>query len=148
MRNCGQVRTEPGNMIVMGIGVWLLTIMLVFIVASSLSLHQGRRELYTLADEVALSLAASISDRSYYSPQAGPPPLSYDAGELTGRAYEILQARHSQADLVSVRVNGNKIGVELRQTVRLPLVPSFLGAVDEVRVNVISWARLRTMTSA
>ncbi|MGV9183865.1 hypothetical protein [Arcanobacterium canis] len=147
MKYCGQNRTEPGNMIVMGIGAWLLTIMLVFIVASALSLHQSRRELYTLADEVALSLTSSISDRSYYSPHPAPAALSYDVGELTNRANAILQARHSHATLVGVRVRGEKVGVELRQTVRLPLVPSFVKAADEVRVDVISWARLRTMTS-
>lgn len=53
---------EEGNMIVLGIGVWIVALSLVFIVVSALSLHQERRELYAVADEVSLSLAASVSD--------------------------------------------------------------------------------------
>ncbi|MDP9801497.1 hypothetical protein J2S49_001573 [Arcanobacterium wilhelmae] len=141
---------EEGNMIVLGIGVWIVALSLVFIVVSALSLHQERRELYAVADEVSLSLAASVSDAAYYSGNVAGAVTSpsYNVAELSTHAQRKLAEHGQEIQLLSVKTHADKLGVEVEKVVRIPLVPAFLGAIDEVRLTVISWARLRTIPAS
>ncbi|QOQ38518.1 hypothetical protein [Trueperella pecoris] len=130
-------RAESGNLIVLGLGLWVVVVSLILVLASAIHIHGVRRDLLNTADSLALELAQSISDDAYYSgsslelkpepPSAG--TLLVDGGEVS----------------FVVRVEGSSVVVDLTRNARLPFVPELLSAVDEVELTVTSTAELRRM---
>ncbi|MDV6239276.1 hypothetical protein R3J22_07025 [Trueperella bernardiae] len=130
-------RAEDGNLIVLGLGVWVVVISLILILASVIHVYGVRRDMLNAADSLALELAQDISDATYYSgPALSLTPAPPASGTLTVDGREVR---------FRTRVADDAVVVELTRRARIPFMPQFASAVDEVELTVTSTARLRQM---
>ncbi|MFY9262054.1 MAG: hypothetical protein GX483_06530 [Actinomycetaceae bacterium] len=133
---------EPGNMLVLGLGLWVFVLSLIFVVASALALHNARAELAADTDALALAVVNEISEEAYYTGTG----IAYTDGDVYAAAEAWLTSHGIPATLTQpTGVSGDGIVVTLERTVPIPFVPSLLSAVDEVTLTTTSHARLRTM---
>ncbi|MEW6919780.1 hypothetical protein [Trueperella pyogenes] len=128
---------EEGNLIVLGLGVWVVVISLIVILASVIHIHGVRRDILNTADALALELAQDLADSAYYSSSAlnliPEPPAS---GTITVDGREVRFRTEVANDAVVVTLVGK---------VQIVFVPQFLDAMDEVELTVTSTAALRQM---
>lgn len=144
--------SEPGNLLILGLGIWLVIVALLAILASISSAQVARKDLLAQADALALDVASRISEASYYSPDG----LAYSAGELRSAA-EASAKNHLEpgVTIVAVNVEGSEgaladgatpsVVVTLTETFDLPFVPNIVDGVGRVDLTVTSRARLRQM---
>ncbi|QJC22160.1 hypothetical protein [Arcanobacterium buesumense] len=130
-------KTEPGNLLILGLGIWVFVMMLVLIIGASVHLHNERKDVLARADGVALKLAQEVSDAHYYAGN-----VSYDVSHIQSEAHRAVS---NTQDWVSqpTGVSGNDIVVTLCRLVPVPFVPSFLDNLDEIEMCATSSARLR-----
>lgn len=133
---------ESGNLIVLGLGIWVFLLSLLLVLGSALSVYNARKDLLAQADAIALTVASEISDAAYYS--GGP----VQPGNVKVAATQAL-ANQVWGDLTPELIEptgatGQVVVVSLRARTRIPFVPSFLSAADEVVFEVTSRARLRS----
>ncbi|WP_216378295.1 hypothetical protein [Arcanobacterium phocae] len=129
---------EDGNLLVLGIAIWVFIMMLVLIIGAGVHLHNERKDLLAHADATALALVNEISDSQYYTGQA----ISYDEQEI------LTQARARVASTVDklshpTGVAGDNVVITLCRTVEVPFVPRILSAFQSVEMCATSSARLR-----
>lgn len=140
--------TEPGNLLLLGLGLWTVILALVMILGSAISIHNARNDLFAQADALAIDLAATISDRDYYHGSSRPATYS-SADVVRGAQTRVGDLADEAGAGVAVThptgVVGETVTVTLEQVVALPLIPSFLTGFDEVRISATSHARLREM---
>lgn len=128
---------EPGNLIVMGLGLWVVVISLILVLTSAIHLHTVRRDLLNHTDAIALELAQDISDSAYYSgcclslQPAQPASGQFSVGEYSAT--------------YTARVEGTAVVVTAQTTAHIPFVPQLLLGVGEVNLAVRSSAELATM---
>ena len=140
MKTQSNAASEPGNLIMLGLGVWVFVLALVFVIGSAASLHNARKDLLAESDALALAVAQELSDAAYYS----------GSSELyTSQSVQVAIAergvdprfRIAQPNVVA----GGSVVVSLSTDVNLPFVPDFLEAIDEVSISATSYARLRKL---
>lgn len=130
-------RAEEGNLIVLGLGVWVVVISLILILGSVIHVYGVRRDLLNTADALALDFAQDISDSAYYSGSSlnlTPAPPASGTLTVDGRTVSYV-----------TRVADDAVVVELTGRARIPFIPQLLSAVDEVDLTVTSTAALRQM---
>ena len=76
-------RAEDGNMLVLGVGAWMVVAALLFVLSSASALYAERRDLMAEADSMALALADEIDTAAYYSGAEFP---GVDAHALAARS--------------------------------------------------------------
>ncbi|WP_216395471.1 hypothetical protein [Arcanobacterium phocae] len=129
---------EEGNLLVLGLGIWMFVMMLVLIIGASVHLHNERKDLLAHTDASALALVNEISDNQYYTGQA----ISYDEQEIVTQARARVA---STADKLShpTGVVGDNVVITLCRTVEVPFVPRILSMFQSVEMCATSSARLR-----
>lgn len=133
--------TERGNLVILGLGLWVFVLSLTLVVASALNLHNERRDLLAEADGVALAIAESISDRAYYTSQT----YEYDESELRDTAEQMLTGTRFADAVIGVEVIGTTVAVTLQTSSPLVFVPSLVDASPHVVIRATSYASLETI---
>ncbi len=137
-------RQEPerGNMLVLGLGLWLVAAMLVLVVAVASDLHAERRDLLAEADSVVLALADDVADAAYFR------SADLEKGELgpVSEAELVLRAKKAlrpNTELAALVVE-NDATVRLRLSRRVSLEAArILAPSGSVLLEAESAARLR-----
>ena len=80
-------KSERGNILVLGLTLWLVACLLLMGTISIALLSMERRELIAAADAIALEIADDIDDEAYYTGAAEAPPSSAHVRE---RAAQLL----------------------------------------------------------
>ncbi|VEI13960.1 hypothetical protein [Trueperella bialowiezensis] len=128
---------EQGNLIVFGLGVWVVVISLILVIASLVHVHTVRRDMLNHADVLALELAQHIGEQSYYAADSlnlrPAPPTS---GQVTVGEQNVTYTAQVSGDVVVVTMHGRA---------RLPFVPDLLESVGCVELTVASSAELARM---
>lgn len=134
---------EDGNLIILGLGLWVFVLSLVFIVASALNLHNERRNLLAETDAIALAVADSISDEAYY----GSFTYQYDERDLSQKARTILAASSlSDARVVApTGVVDGTVVVTLELTHPLAFVPELTDVGPSIVISATSYASLEQL---
>ncbi|MFT3945093.1 MAG: hypothetical protein QM705_14895 [Ancrocorticia sp.] len=130
-------KTERGNILILGLTLWLVACLLVMGTISLTLVSLERRELLATADAVALEIADDIDDDAYYAGAAQAPPSS---AHVRTRAAQLLDPG-TRVSEPSGLVDGVVV-VSLTREVSLMFVPSGLSD-SRVTVNVTSSAGLR-----
>ncbi|MDO5025978.1 MAG: hypothetical protein Q4E03_05635 [Trueperella sp.] len=134
---------ESGNMIVLGLGIWVFLLALLLVLGSALSVYNARKDLLAQADAIALTVASEISDIAYYSGETIYP------GNVKAAATRALASQDwgdQKPELIEpTGSNGQVVVVSLRARAQIPFIPAFLSAADEVVFEVTSRARLRSL---
>lgn len=128
---------EDGNLIVMGLGLWVVVISLILIITSAIHVHTVRRDLLNHGDALALELAQEISDESYYAGQG------LDLRPAAPASGTIVVG--DQTATYTAYVSGDAVVVSVTGTVRLPFIPDMLAAPGAVELTVTSSAELIRM---
>lgn len=130
---------ENGNMLLLGLGLWMVLVVLLGGLVSVSLLYVERRELLAQADAMALEIADDLSDAAYY--QGGP---DADLGPSSQEAYEkalrIVPQGYEVAQPTGIE-EGNVV-VTLSTSPRIALVPDGFGT-GTVRLSATSRAYLR-----
>lgn len=128
---------EDGNLIVMGLGLWVVVISLILIISSAIHVHTVRRDLLNHSDALALELAQDISDEGYYAGHAlnlRPDPPA--RGTVVVGEQNVAYTAY---------VSGEAVVVTLRGAARLPFIPDLLAVPSAVELTVTSSAELIRM---
>lgn len=129
---------EEGNLIILGLGIWVFVIALALLIGSAAHLHNERKELLAHADSAALALAQRIDDARYYATgniDYAPPDLTEHAQALAERAHATIHE--------PTGVKGENVVITLCQTTSIPMLPTFLNFASNVEMCATSFARLR-----
>ena len=141
-------KREDGSILLLGIGLWVFVLCVVFVVGSLTIIHAERRDLLAQADAIALAVANEVSDAAYYSDTPAAHGFYYDTAQVRSCAQLFLE-RDPDADGVKLTTptgqRGDGVVVSLEKVVRVPFVPSFLDSISDVALTVTSQARLRTI---
>lgn len=140
-RSCGR---EDGNLIILGLGLWVFVLGLVVIVISALHLHNERRDLLARADALALDLAQSFSDMSYYA-GGSDQPLTYSAAEVRAQALRLVSAEGYEDVSIAepTGVAGDGVAVTLEATAELLFIPGLVEIGPHVVLHATSYASLQ-----
>ncbi len=130
-------RPERGNILILGLALWLVVCLLLMGTISVTLLSLERRELLAAADAIALEIADDIDDEAYYTGAVQSPPSSSHVRE---RAAQLLDPGTRAGEPTGLV--GGVVVVSLAREVDLMFVPSGLSD-SRVTVNVTSNARLR-----
>lgn len=129
--------SERGNILVLGLTLWLVACLLLIGTISLTLLSLERRELLAAADAIALEIADDIDDEAYYTGAAQSPPSS---AHVRARAAQLLGPGTRMAEPTGLV--GGTVVVSLAREASLMFVPSGLSD-SRVTVNVTSSAQLR-----
>ena len=130
-------KSERGNILVLGLTLWLVACLLLMGTISIALLSMERRELIAAADAIALEIADDIDDEAYYTGAAEAPPSSAHVRE---RAAQLLD--QGTRVVQPTGLVGGVVVVSLAREVSLMFVPR--GVSDSrITVNVTSSAQLR-----
>ncbi len=130
-------KSEQGNILILGLTLWLVACLLVMGTISLTLVSLERRELLATADAVALEIADDIDDSAYYAGAAQAPPSS---AHVRARAAQLLDPGTRVTEPSGLV--GGAVVVSLTRDVNLMFVPSGLSD-SRVTVNVTSSAQLR-----
>ncbi|VDG76137.1 Predicted membrane protein [Actinobaculum suis] len=121
---------ERGNLLVLGLGMWLVAFAVIIGLAGVGGLYVARQDLLARADSLALSAANSINDAAYYLPHGtiGPEPSGgrvVTSGRLRPaetEVWKIARAGAGEAQVVApTGVEGNGVVVTLEKPATVPL---------------------------
>ncbi|MDP9805763.1 hypothetical protein J2S70_000345 [Trueperella bonasi] len=130
-------QAEDGNLIVMGLGLWVVVIALIFILTSAIHVHSVRRDLLNHADAIALELAQEVANDDYYAAS------SLSLRPATPAGGTVVVGNHNAT--YAAYVSGDTVVVNLRGIAYLPFVPEFLADSSAVNLTVTSSAELMRM---
>jgi len=122
--------SERGNVTVMTLGFLAVLGLLVTVVVNASAAYLERRELMSLADQIALHAADGLDRDEVYT-----------TGVRDEATLDAVDARAAVADLVpsdvrlSVRADGDRVHVGLVRELRLPLAPPGFPGVVTVRAQ-------------
>lgn len=132
-----QSNAEEGNMMVLGLGLWLLVVVFLLILSAASAFYTERRDLLAEADAISLALADDLNSVAYYS--ASP---DYHADEALLASTSVKLARPGTCVEYVARTDDGAVEVRLSRDVDVPVVATF--APDSViRLTAQSRAELR-----
>lgn len=134
-------KCEGGNILILGLAVWLVACVLLLATASLTLLALERRELRAQADAIALEIADDLNDDAYYhgtSPEGV--NLLPASNHVRQRVRELADPRVRVADPTGR--TDDAVVVTLERDVNLAFVPTGV-SLSSVTVNVTSRAHLR-----
>lgn len=130
-------RSERGNILILGLALWLVACLLLMGTISITLVSFERRELLAAADAIALEIADDLDDQAYYTGVSQAPPSS---AHVRTRAAQLLDP--GTRVTAPTGLVGGAVVVSLSREVDLMFVPSGL-SYSRVTVNVTSSAQLR-----
>lgn len=138
-RACASEGTTPedGNMLILGLGAWMVVVALLFVLSAASALYVERRDLLAEADSMALALADELDAEAYYS---GAGFAGADTPALSARAASL--ARPGTSVVAAARTATGTVEVRLRREVPVPLVSALAGQAA-VALNARAQAELR-----
>ncbi|USR78952.1 hypothetical protein [Arcanobacterium pinnipediorum] len=137
--NSANRHTEEGNLLILGLGIWIFLISLILVVGAAVNIHNLRKDLLADTDAHALRIAQYISDSHYY--------LSGEVGYDHSHLAEYVAA-HSQMFTQGDRVvdigllEDNTVSIQLCRDVDVVLGPQFLNLHKTIEMCATSSARL------
>ncbi|MFT0846663.1 hypothetical protein VR010_02780 [Actinomycetaceae bacterium L2_0104] len=138
------MKGERGNILILGLVLWLVACLLLFGTISAALLALERRELLASSDSLALSIADDLNEASYY---AGESEFAPTSAQVRERARQLLgepgHGGSAAAILIEpTGVEGGAVVVTLRREADLAFVPSGSN-FSTITLEVTSRAQLR-----
>ena len=149
---------ERGNILVLGLGLWLVACLLLFGTISVTLVALERRELFAQADTMALEIADDLDEAAYYGgasadsfatdsfranthASTGGSDFAPSSVQVQRRARELLGPQVRLAEPTGV--DNGAVVVTLAKDVSIAFLPSGSG-ISGITIDVTSRAQLRT----
>ncbi len=139
---------ERGNILILGLSLWLVACLLLFGTISVTLLALERRELVAQSDSIALDIADDLDDAAYYG---GAQNTESGVGTETSFAPTSAHVRRQARELLGPRtrlseptgMEGGTVVVTLEKEVDLAFVPSGT-EISRITIDVTSRAQVRS----